>query len=195
MNTILKKHIISLILLIVVAGMILIGIVFLFSSMKTKIIRVLETKERISSYQKNKKEFADEVLKLKSFEERIVSLESKVVGSADVPTLLSTFENLAQDNVAGFEIVSVQTPVVDEKMKLLVDFNVKGSYSQIQAFFNKIQHQSFQVHFLELAIFSDQVGQVAEVENVISPDNKTKLPVLPKEKSWQAAATIEILSF
>ncbi len=195
MNTILKKHILGLILLLVTAGLILAGIILLFSSMKTNIVRVLETKERISSYEKNKKEFADEVVKLKSFEERVAILESKVVESTDVPALLSNFEKLAQNNVTNFEIVSVQTPSVDGKNKLLIDFNVKGSYSQIQSFFNKIQHQAFQVNFLTLAMFSEQVAQVVEADIVTSPENKIKLPVSPKEKQWQAVVTIEILSF
>ncbi len=195
MNTIFKKHIVSLIALIVIAGVVLFGIIFFFSSMNTKVARVLEIKERIASYQKNKKEFADEVVKLKSFEERMATLESKVITSSNVPTLLSTFEKLAENNVTSFEITSVQTPVVDEKKKLLIDFNIKGSYSQIQSLLDKMQHQAFQVNFLKLSLFSDQVGQIALVEEGTVSENKIKLPATPRDKPWQATATIEILSF
>ena len=57
MNNIFKKHIVGLVVLIILALVILVGIIFFFSSTNDKVVRVLDIKERISSYEKNKKEF------------------------------------------------------------------------------------------------------------------------------------------
>ncbi len=194
MNTIFKKHVVGLIILIIVAIFILIGIIFFFSSMNQKVVRVLDVKERISSYEKNKKEFADEVAQLKTFENKLSALESYVVTSGSVPDLLSTFETLAQKQNLTFEIASVQTPVENEKTKLLVEFNIRsGSFPQIQSFLNELQHQAFQVNFIKLSVNSDSTPTVPEVP---TQDGATpKAPIVSKERNWQAVATIEILSF
>ena len=196
MDNIFKKHIFSLVTMVFIAVAILVGIIFFFSSMKVKVARVLDIKERISSYEKNKKEFTDEVIQLKTFEKRLTVLESQVINKATVPTLLSTFENLAQKSGTSFEITSVQTPNENNKSKLYVGFNIKGSYSNIQSFLDQVQHQPFQVNINSLSLFWDQAPQV-EVDTTLLPTNNTniKLPAPVKEKQWQADATIEVLSF
>lgn len=203
MKIIFKKHVIGLILLIFLAVLVLVGIFFFYSSMNQKIVRVLEIKERIASYEKNKSESAKEVAQLKTFENKLSTLESYVVTSSTVPSLLSTFETLAQDKGIVFEIAGVQTPTVNEKLKLLVEFNIRnGSLSQIQSFLSEIQHQAFQINFVKLSILSDPTPQPqtqpqTPAPTVISPDTPIipKVPVAPRERNWQAVGIIEILSF
>ncbi len=195
MNNIFKKHIVGLVVLIILALVILVGIIFFFSSTNDKVVRVLDIKERISSYEKNKKEFSDEVDQLKIFEQKLSVLESYVVTGGSVPGLLSTFESLAQKNNIVFEIASVQTPTENDKIKLLVEFNISsGSFLQIQSFLNELQHQTFQINIIKLSIISDPTPEVVEVSST-EGTTAPKTPVVAKEKNWQAVATIEILSF
>jgi Tfp pilus assembly protein PilO len=195
MNTILKKHIVSLIAIIIIGVIMLGGIVFLSLSMKTKMAKVIETKERIASYQKNKKAFNEEVNKLKSLENRLTELESKIITKENVPTLLSSLEALAQKNGTTFEITSVQTPIENDKTKLLIEFNTKGSYNQIQSFLGELQHQPFEIKIAKLFLFSEQGEPSREATSGRLLVTKSKTPTAPKEKSWQGVTTIEILSF
>lgn len=195
MNTILKKHILSLIVIIILGVVLLSGIAFLSFSMKVKMAQVIDTKERIASYQKNKKAFNEEVNKLKSLEERLVDLESKIITKENVPTLLSNLEILAQKNGTTFEITSVQTPIENDKVKLLIEFNTKGSYNQIQSFLDQLQHQSFELKITKLFLFSEQGESLSETTSGKLSVNKSKASVVPKEKGWQGVTTIEILSF
>lgn len=194
MDKILKKHITTLIASMILCVVFIFGIVFLFHSMAGKTTKVLEIKERIASYQKNKKAFNDEVEKIKILEKRLVDLEAQVINTEKVPSLLSGFETLAQKNNTLLEITSVQTPTEDDKTKLRIEFSVKGSYSQIQSFLNELQHQSFQIKINKLSLDLEQAEQVPETTGTLSID-KTKAPIVVKDKQWQGVATIEILSF
>jgi Tfp pilus assembly protein PilO len=74
----------------------------------------------------------------------------------NIPSLLSTLEKLASKNGVSFEITSVQTPIENEKTKLLIESTSKGSFTQIQNFFEELQHQNFQVRFARVFIFSEK---------------------------------------
>jgi hypothetical protein len=195
MNTIFKKHIISLVVSIILSISLLIGLILFFSFIKNKMSKVIELKERIVTYQKNEKAFADEASQIKILQNKLTNIESKIITSEKIPSLLSTFETLAQSDNIDFEITSVQTPLVDEKTKLMIDFDAKGSYLNLQKFLNQIQHQSFQVNFSQLFIFSEQKESIKTVTNGTLPTNKISSQPVLKEKGWHSIATIEILSF
>lgn len=195
MNTILKKHIISLVLSTVLFVGCVFGILFFISSMNNKITSVTTIKEQIASYQKNKKAFDDEAAKLKALENRLSNLESQVVTTETLPSLLSSFESLATKNGTTFEITSVQTPVVDGKTQLLIDFTDKGSYAQVKSFLDQLQHQSFEIKFSKLYLFSDQGETQSQATTGTLSVTKVKAPVVVKEKQWQGVATIEVVSF
>lgn len=192
MNTIFRKHISSLIILIIFSLAILFGILFFFSSMGVKVSKVIEIQERIASYEKNKKAFAEEAKKLQTLQNRVVELESMVVTKESVPALLSTFESLAQGIGTDIEITSVQTLIENDKPKLVVEFNTNGSYNQIHSFLNILQHQKFQIKITKLIFLSSQEEKIPDE---ISPTEKVKTLPSIKEKQWQGVATIEILSF
>lgn len=195
MKAILKKHII--LLVVCIAGCIaaLAGLVVLFTTMNSKIARVSEIKERLASYQKNKKAFEDEAKELRTLQDRISVLESHVVTSDSLPELLSTLESAALKNSISFEITSVQTPVENEKTTLLIEATTKGSYAEIRSFFAQLEQQPFQIKIRKLYLFSEQgEGNTTETAGTLSGPKVAK-PATPKALLWQGIATIEVLSF
>jgi Tfp pilus assembly protein PilO len=137
MSNILKNNIIKLIIYIALAVALFVGVSVVFSSMKIKMSKVYEIKEKLASYQKNKKAFEDEVKEIRDLEERVKTLESFKISSENIPSLLSTLEKLANKHSISFEITSVQTPIENEKTKLLIETTSKGSFVQIQNFFEE----------------------------------------------------------
>lgn len=194
MNSIFRKHIISLIISLLFCGAALVGIFWLLSRIQSETVRVGEIKERIASYQSNKRAFEAEAIKLTALEERLKGLEGYVVRSESLPQTLSIFEKVAASRGATAEITSVQTPVEGEKPKLVVEFNLRGSYNQIALFLSDIVHQTFGVTITKLYLFSAE-GETAPATVGVVPIGKPKTPPVQKEKSWQAVVTAEILSF
>jgi Tfp pilus assembly protein PilO len=172
-----------------------VGVSVVFSSMKIKMSKVYEIKEKLASYQKNKKAFEDEVKEIRDLEERVKTLESFKISSENIPSLLSTLEKLANKHSISFEITSVQTPIENEKTKLLIETTSKGSFVQIQNFFEELQHQNFQVRLAKVFLFSEKgVSSSPEVTGTLSVKG-AKTPTVSKELKWQGVATIEIQSF
>jgi Tfp pilus assembly protein PilO len=195
MSNILKNNIIKLIIYIALTVALFVGVSIVFANMKIKMSKVYEIKEKLSSYQQNKKAFEDEVKEIRSLEDRIKVLESFKISSENIPSLLSTLEKLASKNGVSFEITSVQTPIENEKTKLLIESTSKGSFTQIQNFFEELQHQNFQVRFARVFIFSEKgVNSSPETTGTLSVKG-AKAPVVSKELKWQGVATIEIQSF
>ncbi len=198
MHAILRKHIITIIILILVGAASLTLIVLLFSSMNTKISRVLETKERLSSYQKNTKAYREESEQFALLEKRLGALEGQIINDQTVPATLSFLEDLAEKDGTDFEITSVQTPVQNEKKVLILDFTITGSYTAVRLFLDQIQHQVYQIKFSKLEMFSEgQAAQVPAVAPIVVPGKPPVVsPVtVPKERQWRAVATIEVLNF
>jgi Tfp pilus assembly protein PilO len=195
MSNILKNNIIKLIIYIALAVALFVGVSVVFSSMKIKMSKVYEIKEKLASYQKNKKAFEDEVKEIRDLEERVKTLESFKISSENIPSLLSTLEKLANKHSISFEITSVQTPIENEKTKLLIETTSKGSFVQIQNFFEELQHQNFQVRLAKVFLFSEKgVSSSPEVTGTLSVKG-AKTPTVSKELKWQGVATIEIQSF
>jgi cell division protein FtsL len=81
MSNILKNNIIKLIIYIALTVALFVGVSIVFANMKIKMSKVYEIKEKLSSYQQNKKAFEDEVKEIRSLEDRIKVLESFKISS------------------------------------------------------------------------------------------------------------------
>ena len=194
MNTIFKKHIISLIVSIIIP-LILLGAVFLLlREFSVKVSRIADIKERVASYQKNKKAFTDEVLKIQSLEKRVGALEASIVTSETVPSLLSSLESLGKNAGVAFEITSVQNPVENDTVKLVIECSIVGSQSKILAFLDQLQHQRFEVRISKLFLFSDEGQSSTPAQAGILSGGKSK-PAPVAERQWRAITTVEIVSF
>ncbi len=196
MDTLLRRHLVSLIITTLLTLGVLGGVLFLFSTMDTKLARVADIKERLASYQKNKKEFTEEATELKVLEARLRALESNIVTKATVPNLLSSLETLAGTSGASFEITSVDTPLQGEVTTLVVDCTVRGSYKQVQTFLDVLQHQSYQMQFNKLFLFSEESEtQLPDTSGTLTVGKKIKTASIPKETQWRGVMTFTILSF
>jgi Tfp pilus assembly protein PilO len=195
MNTILKKHIVTLVLSVVLPVALLIGGLLFIRQLTVKVSRIADIKERIASYQKNKKAFTDEVSKIQLLEKRVGLLESSVITAEEVPTLLSSLESLAKDSGVTFEITSVQNPVENDVPKLTIECSVIGSKTQILSFLDRLQHQSFAVGISKLFLFSEEGQQSSPVVAGVLSGGKTKAVAISPEKQWHGIATVDIISF
>lgn len=195
MNSIFRKHIASVIILVIISLVSLLGVIFLFYTMDTKINKVLETKELLSSYQKNNKAYTDESNHMKELEKRADTLEENIINEQTVPTFLSSLEILAQKGGAEFEITSVQNPVLNEKKGLVVDFSIRGSYAQVRLFLEQVQHQNYQIQFSNLELSLENQPLTGAPAQTITLGSKVATPIVSKEKQWRALGTINVISF
>jgi Tfp pilus assembly protein PilO len=195
MDTILKKHIGSLSIVIIISLALVVGGVVLLQSLNGKLSKIADIKERVASYQKNKKAFTDEVVKIQSLEKRVSDLEASVVTSETVPALLSSLESLAKDAGVSFEITSVQNPTENDTVKLVVESSLVGSQSKNLAFLEELQHQPFQVRITKLFLFSEEGQSSTSVSSGVLSGGKSKATPVSLEKQWRAIVTIEIVSF
>lgn len=194
MNNILKKHIISLVASVVFCLAAIIGTTLFFRYIKSKIAEVTGAKELVATYRNNEKAFSEEAAQVKTLELRLNDIESNIVTNKTLPNLLSNFENLAKNSKIGFEIISVQTPNINGREKMLIDFRASGSYANIQKFLNQIQHQAVQINLSKLQIFAERNQNVSTSFNAtLEPDALQTSN--NKENQWQVTATIEVLSF
>jgi Tfp pilus assembly protein PilO len=169
------------------------GGVFFVGFIRTQIGQTRELKEKIASYEKNKKTFTDEVLHIKTLEARVEALESTIVTPEGVPLLLSRLEALATKSGVSFEITSVQNPVVDEKPMLSVESSMTGSRETILAFLGTLTEQPIALHINKLFLFSEE-GGVSSVPTAGTLQVDQKKPVNSTAR-WRAVATIHVLSF
>lgn len=195
MDTILKKHVGSLVIAIIIPLALVVGGVVLIQSLNGKLSKIADIKERVASYQKNKKAFTDEVVKIQSLEKRVSDLEASVVTSETVPALLSSLESLAKDSDVSFEITSVQNPTENDVVKLVIESSLLGSQSKSLAFLEALQHQRFQVRIAKLFLFSEEGQSSTPVSSGVLSGGKPKATPGSLEKQWRAIVTIEIVSF
>ncbi|MBP6858054.1 MAG: hypothetical protein KBC11_02600 [Candidatus Pacebacteria bacterium] len=169
-------------------------VILFFNRINVKMSNVTEVREKIASYQKDDKAFKDEAEKITGLESRLKKLESQIITTDNLPGLLSAFEKLALDNNTQLQITSVQTPVVEEKTKLFVEFNVIGSYSDIQNYLSQTQKQIFQITITKIFLVSEKVEENISSNTGVLSISKTKLTP-SKSAQWKAFVTIEVLSF
>lgn len=195
MNTILKKHYITISISVIICILAIGFIGIIFSKMNVRINETTSLKEQLLSYQLNKKAFNDENAQVGSLQERLAKLESFLINNGSVPGLLSKLEALAEKNGNEFEITSVQTPISGDGTKLVIECTTRGSYKQVISFFEAIQKQDFQVRLSKFFIFSEQKDTASPETAGTLLVTKNKKTAVTKEIEWQGVATLEIVSF
>lgn len=186
MKQIFRKHFISILVSIVLCVSVFLVFTYIFSKIRKDITNVLDSKEKLLSYQINKKAFNDEVLKIKGLEERLSVLEKNIIKKDSIPNLLSSIESLADQKGVVFEITSVDD-MIEDKQKFSINTRVSGQYEKIINFFNSLENQSFLSKVSSISLSLDSSGGESSLS-----DTTNKLVV--KEPKWQGTATIEILS-
>ena len=171
MKALLKKQYITLALCAIVCAGVVAGFFFLLSSMKEKELRVYEVKQTLASYRQNKKIFAQENERVQELATRMTVLETKHITEATVPTLLSSFESMAESRRVMLSITSIQTPLIEGEKVLYVEISATGGFAEITALVEDMLSQAYQVRFVKLSVYKD-----AGVE-------------------WQMLASLEVVSF
>ena len=195
MESIIKNQYIKLIVATIVC--IACGALFsvLLIRMKTRFDSTNLLRERLVSYQINKKAFNEEAVQMHLLQKRLDSLTRNVISKNSVPDLLSKLEALADASHVKFEITNVQTVLKNDIPRLIVGGAAEGAYSEIEAFFDLLQHQSFQIQFQDLSVYSETIETAVSESPNAPPFNKPKAPNTTKETKWHGVATIEVISF
>lgn len=175
MNTIhrYRRHIVVLITLSILAAASGVGVYAGVRYLKRETVNTVNARERIASYERNAKIFADESAALADLQNKVTTMESYIVTPATTPTLLSSIEALAATHAIEFTITSAQTPG-KSKDKLIVDFSATGSMKAVSAFLDDLGHQTYQVKMNKLSLFADRTTIKGE---------------------WNALGSIQIMSF
>ncbi|MFZ4500529.1 MAG: hypothetical protein ACOYMZ_03515 [Minisyncoccia bacterium] len=171
MKQYLKKHYSILALTAIVCVLVCAGFFFLLSSMKEKEVRVYEVKQMLATYRQNKKIFAQENEKMRELSMRMAALETKHITEATVPTLLSSFESMAERRGVSLSIASIQTPLIEGEKVLYVEVSASGGFAELTSLVEDMLSQAYQLRFVKLSLYEDTSGQ------------------------WQMFASLEVVSF
>lgn len=180
MKPFLRQHYIILIVTALTAIVVGIGFFFLFNLMRKREARVREVRQTLATYEQNKKIFAEEHKKIQDINARIAALETQRITEASIPTLLSSFEAMAQEHGVSVSITSVQTPLIEGETQLYIDLASAGNFRGVSTFIDALLSQPYQIRFAKLSIYQD-TGQSAASEVL--------------DAQWQMLASLEVISF
>ena len=187
------KHLIAIFISVALCLAIIVVFTLTLSSINKKTTKVLELKEKLVSYQINKKAFNEEAQKINNLESRINTLEKNIIKEESVPELLSSLESLAGQNNISFEITSVQNINSETGNKLVLETKSVAPYKDIMKFLELLRKQSFLTNIKNIYMFSEQTSSV-EAQDPRLPAISKKTVQPPIEPRWQGVVTIEILS-
>jgi len=191
MKSILKKQIISLVILIIIAIMLSLGVGMLFKLIESRSSRVQEIKEQIPTYEINKHAFSDETKKIKELQLRYQNLEGFVVTEKKLPSVLTTIESLASANALSLDVTEVATPIKNNVTTLVIEFTAQGGYDALQTFFQALTQQPYAIAFSRLELVANTAQEDLAA---VSTNKKSVQKAVPVQK-WRAFATVTILSF
>lgn len=192
MKHLLRFHIVgtvvALVVLVVFAG----GLIVFIRAIQQRETRVLEVRDRLASFEQNKKIFSEETKEFESIRERIIQLESNIITEASIPALLSSLESIAKAQGVDFEITAVNTviPANDPTRSdplLQINFSASGGFANLQSVVEQMQSQRYQVVFDEFSLFMTSSGGSTQTRSATSGEGKVA--------QWQLLARMSILSF
>lgn len=187
MKHIFRFHIIG----TVVALLLFLGVWIVFGVLQQGIAkrqgRVLEVRDRLASFEQNKRIFSDEVRQLDIIKTRITTLERYIITEESIPGLLSSLEGIATNRGVDFEITSVNT-VTDtsqgQNEKILrIDFSATGSLASLQALVKNIESESYKVVFRQFSLF------------LVGGSSTRSVSAQPSAGQWQLLGQLDILSY
>lgn len=180
---ILRKHfLIFMALLIVLVGVEL-GLYRYFFGLEKSASEVMDFSQQLVSYEENKKIYDEESKSIDSIGAEVKNITDNLITPDNMPTFLSSLEDLAKKDNVNFAITTVQTPNVGaSSQKLLIDFSAKGSEKDLDSFLKNLTYQTYQVKFNKLSFVSG--------DSIDTTTSKTKVT-----SSWEVLASIQVMSF
>lgn len=182
MKSLLRTHIIMAIVTAVAAVAVSVAFISFFSSMKVREHRVLEARDRLASFEQNRRVFSEEAKELEAIKARTASLERNILTEESIPPLLSSLEAMAKASGVDFTITGVENAAAEGTAgRLRIDFSASGSFAAVNSFVNSIRSQAYQVSF-------DRFSLYASGSDGASGKAASK-------SEWQLLAGIDIISF
>jgi hypothetical protein len=184
MDHLFRKHFIRFLIAIAFFMSACVGLWYISSTMHIKILRVVEVKQHLASYEQNKKTFIQETARFKAIASRVSDIEQHRITISNVPNLLSSIEAQAVQEGITLTITSVDAPKKPtDAQELSIDFLASGTSGQIESLVKKLQSQPYEVSFSKFSLYRD----VAQ--------NTTALPIVPTGGQWQLLGRLKIVSF
>lgn len=152
--------------------------IFFFQSIQKEKHRVIDARDRLASFEINKRTFIEEAKELEGIQHRITALEQNVMTEESIPRLLSSLEAMAEKYRIEFTITSVEQegPNKTSPNQLLhIDFSATGSFANIEQFVSSVQMQPYQVRFSNFSLYASDTAAA-------------------DGQSWQLLAGIDIVS-
>lgn len=193
MKSILKKHIITTVLLSMLIVALGIGALLGGRMFARHTQEVLKARQKIATYEVHKKSFQEEAAQVKDIQTRVNALKQSVVTKESLPSFLSSLESLARASEVQFDITGVETPVVDDVAHLEVEVTIDGTFAQATAFLSTLLHQPYTIAINRLDIVSGAAATARDVAPT-APGVKKAAPVV-KEPVFRTFATLEVKSF
>jgi Tfp pilus assembly protein PilO len=177
MKPLIRRHIIAAIVSFVLLITVLGGLGWFISTLKTREARVIEVRDRLASYEQNKRRLSEETAMLGTLRDQVSRLEQYVITEDTTPALLSSVEQMAKAQGIDFVLTAVaatsQTAVTPAKLH--IDFSAEGSFASIQRFVDTLLSQPYQIKVSRLSLFL--------IDNAKSTGG-----------TWQLLAGIDIMS-
>lgn len=181
---ILRKHFLIFTFLLIVLVGVELALYRYFSRLEKSSNEVMDFSQQLVSYEENKKIYDEESKSISSIQAEVKDIASNLITPANMPSFLSSLENLAKANNVEFVITTVQTPNVGTtSQKFLIDFSAKGSEKNLDSFLKNLTYQTYQVKFNKLSFASTS-----------STPDETSGKAKPLS-SWEVLASIQVMSF
>ncbi len=183
MKSLLRTHYISAAASVLLLLGSLLALYFFSTTMRVKEMRVIEARDRLASFEQNKRVFTEEAKEFEVLRARIEGLEGEVLTTESVPQLLSSVEAMAAARRADFKLILVEERGEKEgaAKHLHIDFSAKGSFADLELLVKDLRSQPYQVRFSNFSLLLE------------APE---ALPgIVSGAPKWQLTAGIDITSF
>jgi Tfp pilus assembly protein PilO len=179
MKSVVRAHIIAAILSGVMLVVTVVALFIFVKKIHAQEKRVLDARDRLASYEQNKRRLSEEKAELDVIRDRTAKLEQYVVTEDSAPTFLSSVETIAKNNGVDFTLTAAAATTATPKIpaKLHIDFSADGSFTNIQRFLSELFSQPYELRMTRLSLY------LIDSANV------------PANGTWQLLAGIDVISF
>jgi hypothetical protein len=179
MKSITRAHLIAAILSCVMLIVTVVALFIFMRKIRAQEQRVLDARDRLASYEQNKRRLSEENAELDVIRGRVTTLEQYVITEDSAPTFLSSIETIAKNNGVDFTLTAAAATTATPKTpaKLHIDFSADGSFANIQRFLSQLFSQPYELRMTRLSLYlTDSANAQAN-------------------GAWQLLAGIDVVSF
>ena len=187
MKSLLRRHYIIFIFSTILLVASFFGLLAFVASMSKRLQRVMEVRDRLATFEQNKRTFADEAVEFEKIRERVALLEKNILTNASIPYVLSALEEMAKTKNIDFAITTAEIVSTKGPTYLHVDFSASGTFENIEKLVDEILSQPYQTKFSRFSLYFNK-----NIESEAGPES---VKIKPTTATWQLLAGIDIMSF